>query len=65
MELDGKIVAEENHQRLPEGRTYTQEQATHLFRQAGFTEVHILHEFTSEPAHPEDRLFCVLGVKGP
>lgn len=65
VELDGKIVAEEHHQRLPEGRTYTQEQAIELFRQAGFAGVHVFHEFTQEPARPGDRLFCVQGVTGP
>lgn len=63
VELDGKPIAQEFHKLNPEGRYYTQAQAIALFRDAGFTEVQAFHEFTHEPAQPDDRLFCVLGMK--
>ena len=63
VEKDGEIIASEHHLLSPEGRSYTQAQATKLFADAGFTQIRALHEFTHEPALREDRLFCILGVK--
>ena len=58
VELGGSVVATERHVRSPEGRSYTQAQAVALFAEVGFTEIRALHEFTHDPALPEDRLFC-------
>ena len=63
VELNGKIIQTEHQRRSPEGRWYTQAQAIELFRDAGFTEIQLFHEFTHEPALDDDKLFCVLGVK--
>jgi SAM-dependent methyltransferase len=56
----GLVVAEEQHQRSPATRSYTQAQARALLAQAGFAEVVLYHEFTFEPARPEDTLFTVV-----
>lgn len=63
VELNGQVITEEMHQSHPEGRYYTQAQAIALYQDAGFAKVQVFHEFTHEPALPEDRVFCVLGVK--
>lgn len=63
VELNGEIIAQEFHRASPEGRYYSQVQAADLYRDSGFTDVQVLHEFTFHPALSEDRLFCVLGVK--
>ena len=34
-----------------------------LFAEVGFTDIRALHEFTDNPALPEDRLFCLVGAK--
>jgi SAM-dependent methyltransferase len=63
VEVGGEVVHTESHQRSPEGRWYTQQQAVELFRRAGFADVEVYHEFTHEPARADDRLFCVLGTR--
>lgn len=60
--VDGVVVAEERHSRAPAVRSYTQEQARTLFEQAGLAEVRLFHEFTSDPAAPDDTLFTIVGV---
>jgi ubiquinone/menaquinone biosynthesis C-methylase UbiE len=63
VELNGKIIETEEQRRSPEGRWYSQAQAQQLFRDAGFTNIQVFHEFTHEPALESDNLFCVLGVR--
>ena len=63
IELNGKVIASEERRSSPGGRWYSQAQAEELFRQAGFTNLQLFHEFQHQPAAPEDRLFSVLGVK--
>lgn len=63
VELNGKIIQTDYQRRSPEGRWYTQAQAIQLFRDAGFTDIQLFHEFTHEPALENDKLFCVLGVR--
>lgn len=60
---DGKVIHTELHRRSPEGRWYSQAQARELFAAVGFAGIRLLHGFTREAARPDDRLFCVLGVK--
>jgi hypothetical protein len=60
---DGRVVETEHRRCAPEGRWYTQPQAVALFRDAGFADVRVFHEFTHDPASGEERLFCVLGVR--
>ena len=60
---DGTVFASEEHEQSPATRSYTQSQAVSLYTSAGFDRIQVLHEFTFESARPEDRTFCVLGVK--
>lgn len=61
--LDGDSVATEHHHKTPEGRWYTQAQAVDLYRSAGLVDIEVTSEFSADPATPDDRLFCVLGVR--
>ncbi len=60
---DGVVVASEDHARSPATRWYTQEQAVGLYRGAGFTGIRLVHEFTTQPARPDDRIFRVIGTR--
>lgn len=60
---DGVVVASENHARSPATRWYTQAQASDLYRAAGFGAIRLVHEFTVEPARPDDHIFCVFGTR--
>ena len=60
---DGKVIATEEHRQSPATRSYIQDQAGELYQKAGFKDIQVLHEFTSEPAKPEDMTFSVLGFK--
>lgn len=60
---DGVVSASEEHHQSPATRSYTQEQAAALYREAGFNDIRVFHEFTFEPVKPEDTTFCVLGFK--
>jgi SAM-dependent methyltransferase len=61
--LDGAVIETEHQRRSPEGRWYTQDQAVELLTTAGLTDVELFSGFTTEPAQPDDRLFCAMGVK--
>jgi ubiquinone/menaquinone biosynthesis C-methylase UbiE len=61
--MDGKVVAEETHRRSPAVRSYTQAQTRALYERNGLEDVTLYHEFTFEPARPEDRLFTAIGRK--
>jgi len=63
VEINGTVVQREHHRRSPEGRWYTQAQASGLFRAAGYSDIRLLHGFTPEPAREQDRLYCVLGER--
>ena len=60
---DGNRITSEAHHQSPATRSYTQEQAVELYEEAGFKNIQVLHEFTFEPASPEDMTFSVLGFK--
>lgn len=60
---DGEVTASEEHHQSPATRSYTQQQAVALYKNAGFKDIQVFHEFTFEPVKPEDTLFCVLGFK--
>jgi hypothetical protein len=57
--VDGVVVAEEQHRRSSATRAYTREQATELFRRAGFQQIELFGDFTFEPSKPEERVFVV------
>jgi ubiquinone/menaquinone biosynthesis C-methylase UbiE len=61
--LEGNILASEHHQRSPATRWYTQEQARHLYQEAGLTDIQMFSNFTFEPAKEDDAIFCVVGRK--
>lgn len=61
--LDSQITASEQHHQSPATRSYTQEQAITLYREAGLEDIQVFHEFTFEPVKPEDMTFCILGFK--
>lgn len=63
VELNGELIAKEEFRESPYLRWYSQAQAIELFQEAGFAEIQLFREFTHEAATPEDRGFCVLGVK--
>jgi hypothetical protein len=58
-----EIVSAEYHARSDATRWYTQQQAADLFSVAGFTDVHMVSEFTDQPATAEDTIFSVFGVR--
>ena len=60
---DGNVISSEEHQQSPATRSYTQGQAIVLYQEAGFKDIQVFHEFTFEPAKPEDTTFSVLGFK--
>jgi len=59
----GNVIASEEHTQSPATRSYTQEQAVALYREAGFKDIQVFHEFTFEPVKPEDTTFCVLATR--
>ena len=63
IELDGKVVETEYHQRSPATRSYTQKQAVELYEKTGFAEIGISSGFTWNPAAASDTLFSVLGTR--
>ena len=63
MEINGTVVQRAHHRRSPEGRWYTQAQASELFRAAGYRGIRLFRGFTHEPAREQDRLYCLLGQR--
>ena len=60
---EGEIIASELYTRSPATRWYTQEQAIHLYDEAGFTNIRIVSEFSQVPASQEDTIFSILGAR--
>jgi ubiquinone/menaquinone biosynthesis C-methylase UbiE len=62
----GEVIATEHHSRSPATRWYTQQQAVDLYRQAGFTGIHVVKIFDLDftPASESDTYFSVLGTRG-
>jgi len=60
---EGKIIASELYTRSPATRWYTQEQAIHLYDEAGFTNIRIVSEFSQVPASQEDTIFSILAAR--
>ncbi len=61
--VGGEVVAEEVHVRASATRSYTQSQARNLMEGAGFRDIVLTHEFTFDPAEPEDVLFVITGAR--
>ena len=60
---DGKIIQSEEHSRSNATRSYSQEQALALFREAGFGPIEVFSEFSRTPAAPSDGLFTIVGIR--
>ena len=60
---EDQVVASEEHRQSPATRSYSQQQAIVLYKEAGFQDIQVLKEFTFEPARPEDMTFSILGFK--
>jgi ubiquinone/menaquinone biosynthesis C-methylase UbiE len=61
--MDGQVVESEEHKQSPATRSYTQEQATNLYEEAGFNNIQIYSGFTFDPVKSEDLLFSLIGFK--
>jgi ubiquinone/menaquinone biosynthesis C-methylase UbiE len=61
--LNGEVIAREHHRRSPATRAYSQEQAVRLYREAGFGDMQVYHEFSFEPATAGDALFTIVGTR--
>ena len=63
--LNGNVVAAERHRKSPATRSYNQQQAVELYRQAGFEDIQMYKEFKFpfQPADPEDFVFTIIGKK--
>jgi hypothetical protein len=60
---DAVVIAAEHQVRSPATRWYTQQQASALYRAAGFARIRLVHAFTDAPARPADRIFCAFGAR--
>jgi SAM-dependent methyltransferase len=58
---DGEVIASELHRRSPATRAYTLDQITTLLVETGYEKVRAVSGSTSEPASPDDEVFCILG----
>ena len=60
---DGEVIAVEEHRRSPATRGYTHAQVRDLYDEAGFVDVQLFREWSTEPASPEDRVILAVGTK--
>ena len=60
---NGEKTHEELHKRSPATRWYTRHEAIALYREVGLTEIEAFHDFTFDPASPDDTLFCLKGKR--
>jgi len=60
---DGQVIEQEEHTRSPADCWYSLDQARELLEGAGFVGLRFFHEFTREPARPDDSLFTVLAER--
>ncbi len=58
---DGAVVQRELYRRSPATRWYTQQESHDLYEQAGFLDLRVYGQFTTEAAKPEDRIWTVIG----
>jgi ubiquinone/menaquinone biosynthesis C-methylase UbiE len=60
---DDVVVFTEEHARSPEMRDYNPAQLSEMFRKAGYTSIHAISGFSSQPATEKDEVFVILGKK--
>jgi SAM-dependent methyltransferase len=58
---DGEVIASELYRRSPATRAYTLDQITDMLLKTGYVNIRAVSGFTSQPASPDDELFCVFG----
>ena len=59
----GKVVFTELHRRSPELRNYSLSQITAMMKEAGYSKVQAVSEYSNNPATEEDGIFCLFGVR--
>ena len=59
--VQGAVVQEERHRRSPATRWYTQRQSLDLYEKAGFIDLRLYRQFSTEAAKPDDRVWEVIG----
>ncbi len=60
---DGEVIAVEEHRRSPATRWYRHAQVRDLYAEAGFVDVQLFREWSTEPGSPEDRVILAVGTK--
>ena len=60
---DGEVIAVEEHRRSPATRWYTHAQVRDLYAEAGFVDVQLFREWSTEPGSPADRVILAVGTK--
>jgi ubiquinone/menaquinone biosynthesis C-methylase UbiE len=60
---DGEVITSEMYRRSPATRGYTLDQISDMLVKTGYVNVRGVSGFTSEPASPEDKLFCIFGTR--
>jgi ubiquinone/menaquinone biosynthesis C-methylase UbiE len=58
---DGEVIASKLYRRSPATRAYTLDQITDMLLKTGYVNIRAVSGFTSQPASPDDELFCVFG----
>jgi ubiquinone/menaquinone biosynthesis C-methylase UbiE len=61
--VNGEIVQTETHVQSPELRWYSQEQAVHLLKDAGFTHIQVGSGFSRQPAAADETLFSIIAER--
>ena len=60
---DGEVIASELYRRSPATRAYTLDQITNMLVKTGYVNIRAVSGFTSEPASPDDKIFCIFGKR--
>jgi SAM-dependent methyltransferase len=61
--VNGRVVEDECHVRSPATRSYTQQEARAMYREAGLEHLEVFSGFSLEPSRAGDTVFCVVGVR--
>jgi SAM-dependent methyltransferase len=58
---DGEVITSEVYRRSPATRGYALDQISGMLVETGYVNIRAVSGFTSEPASPDDKLFCIFG----
>lgn len=61
--VDGEIVASETYVRSPALTWFSPTEALAMLEEAGFVNVHGVHDFTDQPVQDDDRSYVVFGTR--